>query len=158
MIEMVGTSILGVRMFGRHFRRWPSLYATEPRRDVDKKTYLIFGFTWAFKTWILESFRVGENDYYRRHKRYPRIIAWSSKKKFYRPMVIDFFHGRLPGERLTPDETEARSDWWVSSRSYFDGRTSQAERIPRHLIEILRNKKGRDQQIKNRSLSVNIMG
>ncbi|GJW47197.1 hypothetical protein Tco_0078843 [Tanacetum coccineum] len=36
-------------------RRWPSLYATEQRRDVDKKTYLIFGFTWAFKTWILES-------------------------------------------------------------------------------------------------------
>ncbi|GJR76119.1 hypothetical protein Tco_0088484 [Tanacetum coccineum] len=91
-------------------RRWSSLYGTEPRRDVDKKTYSIFGFTWAFNTWILESFRVGENDYYRRHKRYPRIVAWSSKKKFYRPMVIDFFHGRLPGERLTPDETEARSN------------------------------------------------
>ncbi|GJU82525.1 hypothetical protein Tco_1284890 [Tanacetum coccineum] len=30
-------------------RRWPSLYANEPRRDVDKKTYSIFGFTWAFK-------------------------------------------------------------------------------------------------------------
>nr|GEW69605.1 phospholipase-like protein [Tanacetum cinerariifolium] len=30
-------------------RRCPSLYATEPRRDVDKKTYSIFGFTWAFK-------------------------------------------------------------------------------------------------------------
>ncbi|GJU90606.1 hypothetical protein Tco_1303029 [Tanacetum coccineum] len=71
-------------------RRWPSLYATEQRRDIDKKTYLIFGFTWAFKTWILESFRVGANDYYKRHKRYPRI-------------------GRLPTERLTPDENEARS-------------------------------------------------
>ncbi|GKB11941.1 phospholipase-like protein [Tanacetum coccineum] len=30
-------------------RRWPSLYGTEPRRGVDKKTYSIFGFTWAFK-------------------------------------------------------------------------------------------------------------
>ncbi|GJX15184.1 hypothetical protein Tco_0206942 [Tanacetum coccineum] len=30
-------------------RRWPSLYAIEPRRDVDKKMYSIFGFTWAFK-------------------------------------------------------------------------------------------------------------
>ncbi|GKE82280.1 hypothetical protein Tco_1552280, partial [Tanacetum coccineum] len=35
-------------------RRWPSLYATEPRRDVDKKMYSIFGFTWAFKNSCLE--------------------------------------------------------------------------------------------------------
>ncbi|GKF00842.1 hypothetical protein Tco_0027765, partial [Tanacetum coccineum] len=85
-------------------RRWPSLYAPEPKNDFDKKTYLIFGFTWAFKTWILESFRVGTNDYYTRYRRYPRVVAWSSKKKFYRHM------GRLPAERLTPDEIEAGSD------------------------------------------------
>ncbi|GKE08804.1 hypothetical protein Tco_1412355 [Tanacetum coccineum] len=30
-------------------RRWPNLYAIEVSRDVDKKTYLMFGFTWAFK-------------------------------------------------------------------------------------------------------------
>ncbi|GKC50988.1 hypothetical protein Tco_1073733 [Tanacetum coccineum] len=64
-------------------KRWPSLYDTEPKKDVDKKTYLLFGFTWAFK-------------------------------------------GRLPIERLTPDEIEARSDWWVSIRAYFDGRISEA--------------------------------
>ncbi|GKF35191.1 hypothetical protein Tco_0108391, partial [Tanacetum coccineum] len=82
-------------------------------------------------TWILESFRVGANDYYKRHKRYLRIVAWSSKKKFYRHMVHDFFHGRLPTERLTPDENGARSGWWVSSKAYFDGSISEAERIPR---------------------------
>ncbi|GJR54278.1 hypothetical protein Tco_1404799 [Tanacetum coccineum] len=87
----------------------------------------------AFKTWILESFRVGANDYYKRHRRYPRIVAWSSKKKFYRHMIRGFFRGRLPTERLTPDENEARSDWWVSSRAYFDGRISEAERVPRHV-------------------------
>nr|GEV17800.1 reverse transcriptase domain-containing protein [Tanacetum cinerariifolium] len=103
-------------------RRWPNLYATEPRRDVDKKTYLMFGFTWAFKTWILESFRVGTNEYYKHYRRYPRVVAWSSNKKFYQNMLRGFLHGRLPTERLTPDEIEARSDWWVSSRAYFDGR------------------------------------
>ncbi|GJS85728.1 hypothetical protein Tco_0752269 [Tanacetum coccineum] len=36
--------------------------------------------------------------------------------------------GRLPTERLTPDENEARSDWWVSSRAYFDRHISEAER------------------------------
>ncbi|GJR86611.1 phospholipase-like protein [Tanacetum coccineum] len=39
----------------------------------------------------------------------------------------------LSAERLTPDETEARSDWWISSRAYFDGRIGQAERVPRHV-------------------------
>ncbi|GJV93638.1 phospholipase-like protein [Tanacetum coccineum] len=71
-------------------RRWPKLYATQPTSEIDKKTYSIFGYTWAFK-------------------------------------------GNLPAERLTPDETEARSDWWISSRAYFDGRIGVAERVPRHV-------------------------
>nr|GEX92853.1 hypothetical protein [Tanacetum cinerariifolium]GEX92870.1 hypothetical protein [Tanacetum cinerariifolium] len=41
--------------------------------------------------------------------------------------------GRLLIERLIPDEIEARLDWWVSSRAYFDGRISELERMPRHL-------------------------
>nr|GEZ21012.1 hypothetical protein [Tanacetum cinerariifolium] len=65
-------------------------------------------------------------------KRYPRVVALSSKRMFYRHMLYGFFHRRLPIERLTPDEIEARSDWWVSSMAYFDGRISEAEQIPRH--------------------------
>ncbi|GKD15415.1 hypothetical protein Tco_1199822 [Tanacetum coccineum] len=106
-------------------RRWPSLYATEPTNEVAKKMYSIFGFTWAFKVW--------PTDYYTRHMHYPRVVAWSSNKKFYRHMLRDFLHGRVPAERLIPDEIEAGSGWWVSSRAYFDGRVSEAERIPRHL-------------------------
>ncbi|GKB67048.1 hypothetical protein Tco_0928460 [Tanacetum coccineum] len=29
--------------------------------------------------------------------------------------------GNMPAKRLTPDETEARAKWWISSRAYFDG-------------------------------------
>ncbi|GJR24758.1 hypothetical protein Tco_0973285 [Tanacetum coccineum] len=36
--------------------------------------------------------------------------------------------GNLPVARLTSDDTEARYDWWVSSRAYFDGIIDQAER------------------------------
>nr|GEZ53048.1 phospholipase-like protein [Tanacetum cinerariifolium] len=43
------------------------------------------------------------------------------------------FKGQLPVERLVPDETEARSRWWVSSRAYFDGSSFEEEQIPRHL-------------------------
>nr|GEV38571.1 hypothetical protein [Tanacetum cinerariifolium]GEV38577.1 hypothetical protein [Tanacetum cinerariifolium] len=108
-------------------RRWPALYATQPKDEVDKKSYSITGFAWAFKTWILESFRAATNDYYTRHRRLPRIVAWSSKNKFYQKMLNPFLH------RLVPDEIEARSRWWVSSRAYFDGRNIEEERIPRHL-------------------------
>ncbi|GJT85169.1 phospholipase-like protein [Tanacetum coccineum] len=60
-------------------KRWLPLYATEPTNEDDKKSYSIFGFTWAFK-------------------------------------------GRVPAERLIPDEIEAGLRWWVSSRAYFDSR------------------------------------
>nr|GEV67496.1 hypothetical protein [Tanacetum cinerariifolium] len=40
-----------------------------------------------------------------------------------------FFHGNLPVVRLTPDETEARSDWWIYSKAYFDDRIGQVKRV-----------------------------
>ncbi|GJU91469.1 phospholipase-like protein [Tanacetum coccineum] len=110
-------------------RRWPKLYATQPTSEIDKKTYSIFGYTWAFKTWILESFRVTATRYYNRFNRYPRVAAWKKRGSLWEA----WFMGNLPVERLTPDETEARSDWWISSRAYFDGRIGQAERVPRHV-------------------------
>nr|GEW20043.1 transposase, MuDR, MULE transposase domain protein [Tanacetum cinerariifolium] len=50
--------------------------------------------------------------------RYPRVVAWK-KGKFMGTMVHGFFHGNMRAARLTPNETEARSDWWISSRAYF---------------------------------------
>ncbi|GJR97182.1 RNA-directed DNA polymerase, eukaryota [Tanacetum coccineum] len=84
--------------------------------------------------WILRlaNDRVGW-DKYPWGSRYPRAAAWSKKGRFLRRMVVDFFHGNLLVARLTPDDTEARSDWWVSSRAYFDGVIDQAERVPRFL-------------------------
>ncbi|GJW90942.1 hypothetical protein Tco_0168495 [Tanacetum coccineum] len=39
------------------------------------------------------------------------------------------FKGRRPTPTLTPDDYEVRSDWWVSSRGYFDGRIRKPARI-----------------------------
>nr|GEX98568.1 hypothetical protein [Tanacetum cinerariifolium] len=49
------------------------------------------------------------------------LLLGRKKVKFMGSMVYDFFSGNLPAARLTPDETEARSNWWISSRAYFDG-------------------------------------
>nr|GEW70766.1 retrovirus-related Pol polyprotein from transposon TNT 1-94 [Tanacetum cinerariifolium] len=63
-------------------------------------------------TWILEVFREGPNEYYTYHMRYSRVVAWSSNKKFYRNMLRDFLHGRVPAKRLIPDEIEAVYGWF----------------------------------------------
>nr|GEY81014.1 phospholipase-like protein [Tanacetum cinerariifolium] len=68
-------------------RRWSKLYATQPTTEIDKKSYSIFGYTWAFKTWILESFRVTATRYYNRYNWYHRVAAWKKKGKFMGTMV-----------------------------------------------------------------------
>nr|GEY36493.1 phospholipase-like protein [Tanacetum cinerariifolium] len=94
---------------GANVKRWQPLYASDPTNETDTKSYSIEGFAWAFKTWILESFRAATDDYYTCYRRHPRIVAWSSKHKFYRHMLKPMLHGQLPVERLVPDETKARS-------------------------------------------------
>nr|GEY16704.1 hypothetical protein [Tanacetum cinerariifolium] len=111
-------------------KRWSPLYVAQPTNEDDVKRYSIFGYTWAFKNWILESFRVTAIRYFDRYNRYPRVAAWSKKKgTFLGHMVIPFFQGNMLDARLTPDDNEARSDWWISSKAYFDGFIGQVERV-----------------------------
>nr|GEU60289.1 phospholipase-like protein [Tanacetum cinerariifolium] len=73
-------------------KSWQPLYASDPTNETDTKSYSIEGFAWAFKTWILESFRAATDDYYTRYHCHPRIVAWSSKHKFYRHMLKPMLH------------------------------------------------------------------
>ncbi|GJU99337.1 phospholipase-like protein [Tanacetum coccineum] len=112
-------------------KRWSPLYVDEPTNEDDSKKYSIFGYTWAFKTWILESYRVTATRFFDRYNRYPRVAAWNKKKgRFLGQMVFPFFEGNMPAARLTPDDNEARSDWWISSKAFFDGFIGQVERVP----------------------------
>ncbi|GJT82128.1 phospholipase-like protein [Tanacetum coccineum] len=64
-----------------------------------------------------------------------RVVSLQMKliRKHIRSLDILGHSRNLPGARLTLDETEARSNWWISSRAYFDGGIGQTERLPRHL-------------------------
>nr|GEZ49452.1 hypothetical protein [Tanacetum cinerariifolium] len=133
-VSLCCVGILQLVLLGVEDRRHvPNWILSDPTNETETKSYSIEGFAWGFKTWILESFQAATDDYYTRYRRHPRIVAWSSKHKFYRNMLKPMLHGQLPVERLVPDETEARSRWWVSSRAYFDGRSFEEEHIPRHL-------------------------
>nr|GEZ07493.1 phospholipase-like protein [Tanacetum cinerariifolium] len=46
------------------------------------------------------------------------------------PSCLD---GRVPAEILIPDEVEAGSGWWLSSRANFDGWITEPERRPSHV-------------------------
>nr|GEY39684.1 transposase, MuDR, MULE transposase domain protein [Tanacetum cinerariifolium] len=84
-------------------KRWLPLYAIEPTNEVIRK-----------RIRFLDSLGLS------RH--YPRVVAWSSNKKFYRHMLHDFLHGRVPAERLIPDEIEGvpSSYQTPTSNSFFN--------------------------------------
>ncbi|GJS86031.1 hypothetical protein Tco_0752572 [Tanacetum coccineum] len=130
-----------IRRVNANVKRWSPLSVAEPTNEDDVKTYSIFGYTWAFKTWILKSFRVTAIRYFDRYNRYPRVAAWSKKKgRFLGDMVIPFFQGNMPAARLTPDDNEALSALVEFLRRHtFDGFIGI--QFDEHKREIERNKK-----------------
>nr|GEV63936.1 phospholipase-like protein [Tanacetum cinerariifolium] len=130
--ELYGDDVVGLCCLGiLQLVLLGPLYVDQPTNEDDPTTYSIFGYTWAFKTWILESFRLTAIWYFNHFNRYPRVAAWSKKKgSFLVEMVIPFFERNIHAARLTPDDNEARSEWWISSKAYFDGFIDQVERVP----------------------------
>ncbi|GJT58526.1 hypothetical protein Tco_1002059 [Tanacetum coccineum] len=97
---------------------WPTLY--EQLRDAIRKRweahfvtkrgprkYSLMGFTWAFKAWILDTYRVGALKFYTREERHLNVLV--------------VLKGARPRPRLTPDDVEARANWWLASKAFFDG-------------------------------------
>ncbi|GKA62391.1 hypothetical protein Tco_0761910, partial [Tanacetum coccineum] len=110
--------------------RAEKLYAAQNRPIPRAAKYTLSGFTWAFKTWILETYKVPALEYYTHQQRYPRVVAWSNLKRFKRENLKKFFDGVRPNRKLRADEFEAKAEWWVCSRNFFDGRIHEAPPIP----------------------------
>ncbi|GJS31854.1 hypothetical protein Tco_0492474 [Tanacetum coccineum] len=82
-----------------------------------------------FRSEFCHSFRVNAIRYFDRFNRYPRVAAWRKKKgRFTSEMVFGFF--QIPVARIVTRTFKARSDWWISSKAYFDGFIDQVERVP----------------------------
>ncbi|GJS04394.1 retrotransposon protein, putative, ty1-copia subclass [Tanacetum coccineum] len=89
-------------------KHWPVFYATPVEEGGgDPPKYTLSGFTWAFKSFILEQ------------------LFGVSLESF-----IEDFSSVFLLPRLTPNAFEARADWWVSSRAFFDGHIREPPRIP----------------------------
>nr|GEV73022.1 hypothetical protein [Tanacetum cinerariifolium] len=89
-------------------KHWPFLYASQPIDEVDKKSYSVFGFTWAFKA----------TRYYNRHSRYPRAAALSKRGRDLEQKKKDF-------EEMRKEDAEREKcmhkcvNLWRGGRSSF---------------------------------------
>nr|GEY77953.1 phospholipase-like protein [Tanacetum cinerariifolium] len=113
--------------------RVENLYAAQNRPIPRVAKYTLSGFTWAFKTWILEVYNVAALRYSTHQQRYPRAVAWSKVTTFQQKFLLIalfIFKGARPNRRLRPDAFEAKAEWWVRSREFFDGRIHKAPPIP----------------------------
>ncbi|GJV13288.1 phospholipase-like protein [Tanacetum coccineum] len=111
-------------------KRWERFYASLRGHIRRPAKYTLSGFTWAFKTWILEAYKERALNYYTHVDRHPRAVAWVNGETFYRSYLEPFFEGAEPIRRLRADAFEAKAEWWVSSRAFFDGHICEPPQIP----------------------------
>ncbi|GJR05141.1 hypothetical protein Tco_0528125 [Tanacetum coccineum] len=105
-------------------KRWDSFYVALKKPGTIAK-YSLSGFTWAFKTYPLGAFK-----FYRCQDCYPRAVAWRNLNKLYQEFLPAFFDRARPNRRLRPNAVEAKADWCVSSRAFFDGVTCKPPPMP----------------------------
>ncbi|GKC15489.1 phospholipase-like protein [Tanacetum coccineum] len=96
-------------------KRWDRFYASlrGPIRRPAK--YTLSGFTWAFKTWILEAYKERALNYYTHVDRHPRAVAWVNGETFYRSYLEPFFSEPIRDESRLPLRLK-RSGWRFPSR------------------------------------------
>ncbi|GJU47742.1 transposase, MuDR, MULE transposase domain protein [Tanacetum coccineum] len=109
-------------------KRWDRFYASlrGPIRRPAK--YTLSGFTWAFKTWILEAYKERALNYYTHVDRHPRAVAWVNGETFYRSYLEPFFEGAEPIRRLRADAFEAKAEC-ISYQQAWRGKEYGLEKI-----------------------------
>ncbi|PWA88552.1 phospholipase-like protein [Artemisia annua] len=84
-------------------------------------TYNLYGFVWAFKIWILESFPKSRIWWNKDDDVIPRGLAWSSKGKFEKSDYNTLFGPMSdPIIDLAPTNKELKAPWYIISVDYFN--------------------------------------
>ncbi|XP_071717894.1 uncharacterized protein [Rutidosis leptorrhynchoides] len=106
------------------------------------KAYTLAGFMWAFKIWILESYRRTIKPFAKKTDKngVPRALFWkrSSAESFGMSEYLKLLHiqdecpkKKRPFRGLQPTETEQSCQWWIQSDVYFRG-----GKVPEDEIEV----------------------
>ncbi|PWA84768.1 phospholipase-like protein [Artemisia annua] len=84
-------------------------------------TYNLYGFVWAFKIWILESFPKSRIWWNKDDDVILRGLAWSSKRKFEKTDYNTLFGPMSdPIIDLAPTDKELKAPWYIISVDYFN--------------------------------------
>ncbi|PWA50637.1 phospholipase-like protein [Artemisia annua] len=84
-------------------------------------TYNLYGFVWAFKIWILESFPKSRIWWNKDDDVISRGLDWSSKRKFEKTDYNTLFGPMSdPIIDLAPTDKELKAPWYIISVDYFN--------------------------------------
>ncbi|GJX01628.1 receptor-like protein kinase FERONIA [Tanacetum coccineum] len=85
-------------------------------------TYNLYGFAWAFKIWILESYPNSKQWWSKKDNVIPRCLAWTNITKFDKSHYNRLFGpDSIPIVNLDPTPAEKIQAWFDSSIPYFNG-------------------------------------
>ncbi|GKD52802.1 phospholipase-like protein, partial [Tanacetum coccineum] len=120
----------GEYMWENFYERTVNIVDEHRQHHLDEKkknpnynaTYNLYGFAWAFKIWILKSYRNSKQWWCKKDNAIPRCLAWRNITKFDKSHYNRLFGpDSIPIVNLDPTPAEKIQAWFYSSISYFNG-------------------------------------
>ncbi|GJZ67164.1 phospholipase-like protein [Tanacetum coccineum] len=120
----------GEYMWAKFYERTVNIVYEHRQHHLDEKkknpnynaTYNLYGFAWAFKIWILESYPNSKQWWSKKDNVIPRCLAWTNITKFDKSHYNRLFGPDcIPIVNLDPTPAEKIQAWFESSIPFFNG-------------------------------------
>ncbi|GKB52768.1 hypothetical protein Tco_0903521 [Tanacetum coccineum] len=120
----------GEYMWAKFYERTVNIVYEHRQHHLDENkknpnynaTYNLYGFAWAFKIWILESYLNSKQWWSKKDNVIPRCLAWTNITKFDQSHYNRLFGpDYIPIANLDPTPVEKIQAWFESSIPLFNG-------------------------------------
>ncbi|GJT43368.1 hypothetical protein Tco_0952083, partial [Tanacetum coccineum] len=120
----------GEYMWNFFYKRTVNVVAIHRADHLKKKkqnsdyypTYNLYGFAWAFKIWILESYPNSRKWWSKKDNVLPRALAWSNVTKFEKNDYNSLFGpDSNPNLELYATPVEKQTEWFIVSIQFIKG-------------------------------------
>lgn len=88
--------------------------------EAFQAVYNLFGFAFALKIFVLESFPNSRLWWDKDDTVVPRGVAWGNVTAFHKSDYVKLFVTKPPPQKMVPTAAEQGSTWWMSSLEYFN--------------------------------------
>ncbi|GJT83292.1 hypothetical protein Tco_1057634 [Tanacetum coccineum] len=120
----------GEYMWDKFYKRTVNVVAIHREHHLAEKkknlnfnaTYNLYGFAWAFKIWILESYPNNKIWWSKKENVLPRALVWTNISKFEKSDYNRLFGPvSIPNVDLYSTSVEKRETWFVASIPFING-------------------------------------